>query len=371
MYILVKISDFKATVCELWNLCFVYSRVALQQEQQVSSSTSFGSKARRWELPFVRKPNWSRKLQNPSPSSFRAGALSSKPREPLDFFTSATRSGGRSWKKRNAGICVKMFQGKQHSRWQICMCKETWMIDQLSITWQYEHEVKLLSFPVLFCSSFKVQKSMLILTLDYWSNMLARSFCLYLAVLKLEAVEAYHAQYLPQLGDMARVVNGHGQHDEPEMAFKSVIRRRVSSEKIQCTTIDHWCQVKRLTMHTRTDLRICRSRWRRTTRSCRPAEAGQATGSPATGSGVRRGTRSSAAPSPACPKRGFFFCVEHEGKMRRREQRRYIWAMRRGRYSRGLTISSFVAMLSLILVMEPSEIRPARVGSSAISLLDT
>jgi hypothetical protein len=44
-------------------------------------------------------------------------------------------------------------------------------------------------------------------------------FGLYLAVLELEAAEAYHVEYLGQLVDMARVVDGHRQLDVPEMTF--------------------------------------------------------------------------------------------------------------------------------------------------------
>jgi hypothetical protein len=42
---------------------------------------------------------------------------------------------------------------------------------------------------------------------------------LHLGVLEAEAAEADHVEYFRQLGDVARVVNGHRQLDETEMAF--------------------------------------------------------------------------------------------------------------------------------------------------------
>ena len=79
-----------------------------------STSTSSANKRWQWELPFVWKPNWSRKLQNPSSSSFLDGTLSSKVRAPLDFLTFATWIGGRSWKKRNAE-----FEKGNNSGWLV------------------------------------------------------------------------------------------------------------------------------------------------------------------------------------------------------------------------------------------------------------
>jgi hypothetical protein len=64
-------------------------------------------------------------------------------------------------------------------------------------------------------------------------------FCLYLTVLELEAAEADHVEYLSQPGDMARVVDGHWQLDEPEMTLSQPRENRFVRKNGEYTICIH------------------------------------------------------------------------------------------------------------------------------------